>query len=181
MNDRITLAWLRERDACWSDEQIESLLPPDGCTILEALDCAAVPVEDRIWLGIDWLPAREQRLFACWCAARALRQAGVEDIRSWRAVWTSARYACGKATGDELFAARDAAWYVARNAARDAAWYAARDAVRDAAWYAAWCAARDAAESAARDAVRDAAWYAAWCAARDVQLRQIQSMCEAIR
>ena len=155
--DRITLAWLRERDACWSDAQIESLLPPDGCTILEALDCDAASTDDLIWLGIEWLPAREQRLFACWCAARALRRAGVEDIRSWRAVRVAARYACGKATGEELSAARATAW----DAARSAGWGAARDAARAAAWHATLEAARDTERGAERAA----------------QLEQLRIMC----
>jgi hypothetical protein len=85
---------------------------------------------------------RELRLFGCWCARRAMAliPESKRDPRSMRAIEASESYACGKATKEELDAARDAAWYAARDAARDAAMYAARDA----AWYAAWDAARDA-------------------------------------
>jgi len=66
------------------------------------------------------------------------------DQRSKNALLVARRYAEGKATDEELSAARAAAWA----AARDAAWAAARAA----AWDAAWAAARDAAWDAARDA-----------------------------
>ena len=75
---------------------------------------------------------RVLRLWGCDCAERALQRANVTDKRSWDAIKVSRDYANGKATKDELSAARDAA----RAAAWDAAWAAARDA--------AWAAARDA-------------------------------------
>jgi hypothetical protein len=83
------------------------------------------------------------------------------DPRSRNAVEVAERYAYGKATDQDLGAARDVAWGAARDAARDVAWGAARDAARDAAW--------DAARDAARGAARDAAWGAAWGAARGAQ------------
>jgi len=72
------------------------------------------------------------RAWACDCAERALKKAKVKDERSWNAIKIARLYNEGKATGEELDAARDAA-----RTARDA-----RDAAR-AAWAAAW-AARDA-------------------------------------
>ena len=93
--------------------------------------------------------------FACACAERALRherKAGREpDARSCEAVRIKRKWMTGKATDDELAAARDAA----RAAARDAAWYAAWDAAWAAAWAAAWDAAWAAAWDAARNAARD--------------------------
>ena len=75
--------------------------------------------------------------FACWCAEQALegeRKAGCEpDKRLWRAVEVKRLWLRGKASDDELAAARAAA--------------------RAAAWAAAWDAARAAARAAARDAL----------------------------
>ena len=69
------------------------------------------------------------RTFACDCAERALKRANVTEERSWNAITVSRLYNEGKATREELAAARDAA--------RDAAWVA-----WDAAWSAAWDAER---------------------------------------
>ena len=112
---------------------------------------------------------RVLRLWACWCARRALqreRDAGREpDPRSWTAVDVAERYARGEATNDELstaeYAAYSAAWYAAYSAAKYAAYSAA--------WYAAWNAAYSAAWNAAKYAARGAAWYAAYSAARDAE------------
>ena len=65
--------------------------------------------------------------FACWCAERVLkaeRKAGREpDPRSWAAIWVKRQWLQGKATDEELAAARAAA-----GDAAGAAWDAARDA-----------------------------------------------------
>jgi len=102
--------------------------------------------------------AREWRLYAVWCARRV--QHLMTDSRSLAALDVAERYANGKATADELAAARAAAWAAVWGAAWaavwDAAWDAARDAARAAAWGAAGVAARDAAWDAARAAARDA-------------------------
>jgi hypothetical protein len=120
------------------------------------------------------------RLFAADCAERVvglISKHGGNDEAAKRAIGVARRYAHGKASPQELDAARAAAWAAARaaawDAARDAAWDAERDAARDAAWDAAWAAAWDAAWDAARDAAwdaaRDAAWAAAWDAAWDAE------------
>ena len=107
------------------------------------------------------------RLFACDCAEHVLplfehRVPGDDRVR--RCIEVARRYACIKATSEELAAARaaarDAAWDAAGDAG-DAAW----DAARAAAGAAAWAAARD----AAWDAARDAAWAAAGAAEREWQ------------
>ena len=95
---------------------------------------------------------RTARLFACDCAERIVHFCG-DDDRPRNAIEVARRYANGKATDEELAAARAAAWA----AAGAAAWAAA--------WDAAWAAAR----AAARDAARDAAWAAAWAAAWDAE------------
>ncbi len=99
---------------------------------------------------------RTMRLFAVWCARNTPladgRKTGdlLTDPRSLAALDVAERYAAGKATDEELHAARAAA-LAAGDAARDAAEAAARDA--------ALAAARDAAlaAGAAGDAAGDAA------------------------
>jgi len=114
---------------------------------IEDIAALDIPVEDRIWAGLHLLDEREQRLWGCDCAERALlreRDAGREpDPRSWEAVRVSRLYADGEATLEEL----DAAW---------------------SAWHAAWDA--DAAARAAADA---AAWVAADAAEREWQLAHL--------
>ena len=95
--------------------------------------CRTAPEYDKQW-----------RMFAVWCARQV--QHLMTDTRSLNALDVAEKYASGQATGEELAAARAAAWA----AARDAAWAAARAAARAAAW-----AAR------AAGAAGDAAWAAA--------------------
>lgn len=89
-------------------------------------------LDDALWAlraveGHD----REIRLFAVWCARQA--QHLMTDSRSIAALDVAERFANGRATSEELAAARDAAGAAAGAAARDAAWAAARDAARAAA------------------------------------------------
>lgn len=152
---KITREQLRTWDACYSDERIAELVPPEGLTPLAVCDLD-IPADDRLWVVLreEIIPARQLREFACDVAEEACRAAGVTDPRSLAAIQTSRRYARGMATEGELRVARDAAM-----AARDAAWAAAM-------------AARD----AATDAARDAAWAAAWAAARESQLSRVRAI-----
>jgi len=82
---------------------------------------------------IDAWNEKTARLFSCYCARDVLpifEKEYPNDNSPRVAIETSERYANGKATIEELAAARDAA--------RDAAWDAARDAARAAARDAAW-------------------------------------------
>lgn len=106
-------------------------------------------IEDALWcLRAEPQHANIWRLFAVRCARRV--QHLMTDPRSLRALDVAEAHAWGRATDDELAAAKDAAWAAVRAAVRAAAWDA-----RDAAWVAAWAAAGDAG---------DAAWAAAWAA-----------------
>ena len=118
-------------------------------------------IDDALWCCRSALEYDKQwRLFAVWCARQV--QHLMTDKRSLDALDVAERYADGKATDEELAAARAAAWAAARAAAEAAE--AARAAARAAAWAA---AARAAAWAAARDAARAAAaWAAARAAAR---------------
>ncbi len=108
--------------------------------------------------------ACELRLFACDCAERALlreRERGQEpDSRSWNALEVATRYANGQATKEELAAAREAAWDVARYISRNTASNMARTASWEAAFNAACNADQEAARRAAAAAARNAAWAA---------------------
>ena len=107
---------------------------------------------------------RDIRLFSVWCARQV--QHLMRDSRSTNALDVVERFANGKATKEELEAARDAARdaasaaayaaSAAAYAARDAAWNAASAAAyaASAAAYAASAAARAAARNAARNAAR---------------------------
>ena len=168
---KITRELLRDWYACYSDDRIHELVPVEGLTPAQVLDRTDVPVEDRLWVVLreSVIPRRELHLLACKWAREALAVVGNPDPRSVAAIDCAERFARGKATTEELAAARDAACDAARDAVRDdaraaaraaawaAAWAAASDAAR-AAWAAAWAAACSAACSAAR---------AAWAAARD--------------
>ena len=110
---------------------------------------------DALWClracdGID----REARLYAVWCARQV--QHIMTDRRSLAALDVAEGYANGRATKNELAAARAAAGAAAEAAAGDAAeaaaMAAARAAAEAAAEAAAWAAAWDAARAAARAA-----------------------------
>ena len=105
-------------------------------------------VEDALWCcRCEPQYAKEWRLFAVWCVRQQAHL--LTDQRSKDALDVAERHAHGKATDEELDAAR-----AAGDAARDAAW-AALDAAR---------AAGDAAGDAARAAAEAAAEAAAWAA-----------------
>jgi hypothetical protein len=125
---------------------------------------------------------RELRLFACDCAERVLHiyERDNSSKAPRQAIEVARRFANGKATNEELAAAREAAGAAraaARAAVREAAAWAAawaaaagaaRAAVREAA---AWAAAREAAAGAARAAAWAAAAGAAWAAAREAEIK----------
>lgn len=152
---KITRELLRDWYACYSDDRIHELVPVEGLTPAQVLDRTDVPVEDRLWVVLreSVIPRRELHLLACKWAREALAVVGNPDPRSVAAIDCAERFARGKATTEELAAARDAACDAACSAACDAAWAAARAA----AWAAAWAAARDAVRDAVRDDARAAA------------------------
>jgi hypothetical protein len=111
---------------------------------------------------------RDLRLFACWCCRQVWHL--LTDERSRHAVEVSERYAVGKATENELSAARAAA-RAAADAIRAADDDADADADADAARAAAYAAGdADASDAAARAAYADADADAA-CAAQSEQLK----------
>jgi hypothetical protein len=109
-------------------------------TALDVLLAERIPSEDKLYVVLNdgWIPDRVLHEFAIWCADEALKRVGNPDPRSLNALEVKRRWLRGKATDEELAAARAAAWDAAR---------AAMDAARAAAW-----AAMDAARAAIRDA-----------------------------
>ena len=74
-------------------------------------------LDDALWCcRAEPQHAREWRLFAVWCARQVQRL--MTDPRSLAALDVAERFAHGKATQDELSAARGAAWDAARDAQR---------------------------------------------------------------
>ena len=110
------------------------------------------------------------RSWACDCAERALKKAKITEESSWNAITVARLYNEGKASIEQLAAARAAALYAAWAAASDAAWDVARDVARATARIAARNAARDAAWAAARADAWAAARAAAWAVARDAEV-----------
>lgn len=101
-----------------------------------------VPISDILWLLLrnDFYTDKQLRLFAVWCAREALKMVDNPDQRSINACDIAERYANGKATAEELDAARVAAWDAARATALVAAWAAAWASACDAARVAVWAA-----------------------------------------
>ena len=105
--------------------------------------------EARLVSRLETWNGRTARLFARDCAERVLHlyeREKPDDSRVRNCIEVARQYADGKATLDDLNAARDAAWA--------AAWDAAGAAARAAAGAAAWAAAGDAAGDAAGAAER---------------------------
>ena len=148
MTHRITRQALRAANACYSDKQIEQLVPKAGLSAIEVAAKTDVPIADRIWCltKAAGMSEKDQRLFACRCARRALSRVAKPDQRSLRAVEVAERYAEGTATKEELAAARRDAYAVSYSAAYAA--YASYDA------YDAYEATYDAAYAAAAVADR---------------------------
>jgi hypothetical protein len=186
MDYKVTATQIMSWEPCdrYPEKRVKELF--SGRKYLTALDVLEldIPSEDKLWavLRKEMIPEKTLHEFACQVAENALlkeRERGREPHEaSWKAIEVKRAWLEGKATDEELAAARaaarDAAWDAARAAARDAAraaawdaaWAAARAAARDAAWDAAWAAAW----AAAWDAAWDAAWAAAWAAAWDEQV-----------
>ena len=125
-----------------------------GGEIVEGDDKVVAQERTVLWM---YDATRVLHEFALWCAEEALKLVDKPDPRSLEALRIKRLWLDGKATDEELAAARDAAWDAAWSA-----WDAARDAARD---------ARD----AAWDDARDAAW-SAWDAARATQNVKLEQM-----
>lgn len=183
----VTLKAIRAHGPC--KDEWEKLLRHLGKTAAkdEPLDLLTVldsnGLDDALWCLRALGPEHDNaaRLLVCDLVEPAMQYVKPGETRPQEALRVARAFARGKATADDLAAARSAAGAAARSAAgaagaaaRAAAWAAA--GVAGAAGYAAWddavTAARAAAWASARDAAWDAtgaaaeaAWATAWAAA----------------
>ena len=113
----------------YPQKRINSLFAGRESLSLEDIVALDISTEDKLWalLREDFIPARELHLLACDFAEKVLHL--TDDPRCAEAIRVKRLWVDGKATYEELAAARDAAL----DAARDAAWAAARAAAWDAA------------------------------------------------
>lgn len=120
-------------------------------TALDVLKAEQVSAKDRLWLVCheSWIDDRTLRLFAVWCARRALAMIDDPHPDSVAACDVAERYANGQASEKELNFAQIAALAVTRIVAGDT-----NDDIRTAAWTAAWAIAWTAAWAARRASVR---------------------------
>ncbi len=113
-----------------------------GRTRLTASDIAALDIKaaDRIWALIRMMPSnRERRLFACDCAARAVRKFWTpnhpNDRQPQNTIAVARRFAFGRATREELStASASAAAASSASSASSASAYAAYAAAASAAY-----------------------------------------------
>jgi hypothetical protein len=133
-----TIDDIRQLEPCYDPAKY---LPEDwtgtALDILQVIDCLP---QDRLWVVCHegWIDDRTLRLFAVWCARQALSLIDNPDPRSVAACNVAERYANGRASNEELAAARDAAWGATNGAARGAVLAAASKAASNAAGGAAW-------------------------------------------
>ena len=126
-NYLVTRAWLRANRACYSDEQIDSLIPESGLLMSDVLELD-IPDADKVWVFCHSDCGEKQDFveFAESCAARAAAVASVDVAYSEFA----AAYAVSAATAAARYAAAAAARYAA-SAAAAAARYAASAAATE--------------------------------------------------
>ena len=125
----VTVEQFMKFNPCYDEARIMEIAGDK--TEWTALDVLALDIssEDKLWavLREEFIDAPIMHEFACLCAEEALKLVDNPDPRSVAAIETKRRWLEGKATSEELDAARDAARDAAKAAARDAAWAAARD------------------------------------------------------
>ena len=112
----------------YPQKRINSLFAGRESLSLEDIVALDISTEDKLWalLREDFIPARELHLLACDFAEKVLHL--TDDPRCAEAIRVKRLWVDGKATYEELAAARDAARDAAWAAARAAAWDAARAA-----------------------------------------------------
>ena len=146
---KITITQIMKWEPCYSENEIAEFFKNCGfkksATPLEIAKSDHEKKEDLLWILLrpEIIPEKDLHLIACDFAELALkreRKAGREPHPdSWNAIKIKRLWVEGKATDEELLAARsavEAAWSATWSAA-EAAWSATRSAARSAAWSAA--------------------------------------------
>lgn len=181
----ITIEDIRKYKPCY--DPAEKLGDEWKGSLIDILTLTNVNVADKIWVIAKFLDDKTNRLFAVWCAREALKLIDNPDPRLINACNVAEKFALGKATKEELVAARFAAWDAEGYSVRDAARDAARDADATASVAASVAASVDAwdTSAAARYATRYAAWDSAGFAASaastsDASAAQIKQLIKMI-
>jgi hypothetical protein len=144
---------------------------------MDVLNAEQVPANDRLWVVLreEFIDAKTLRLFGCWCARESLKLVEKPDPRLLSTIEIAERYACGKATKEEL--------RVAELAARSVAWSVASQFTQPSeVWSVSECVARSAAMTASESAFESALESATWAArsdesaARPLQIEKLKSL-----
>ena len=137
----ITTEMIMKKEPCkeYTQERVQELVG-EGKTLLELTELD-IPALDRVWVITRFLNSKTNRKFAIWCARRC--KISIQAITDY--VDITEKYYNGKATKEELRAARSVAcstsYHVAYHAINHAAYYTADYAANHAADYAAYFAA----------------------------------------
>ena len=131
----------------YTEEKLTELFKSVGCkkyVTVDKLFKANIPHQDFFWLILrtDFIPEKQLHEIAIWCFERIAQPIWEKyypnDNRPQEAIKIKKLWLKGKATIEELIAARaaarDAAWAAVGAAAGDAVGATARAAARDAAW-----------------------------------------------
>ncbi|HUM43319.1 MAG TPA: hypothetical protein PKI14_10255 [Fervidobacterium sp.] len=165
------------------EELLELLQGKTELTVAEIINSNVISTEDKLCLLLreEILPAKVLHEFTLWCAETTLIETNVTNKTSWNALKVKRLWLEGKATDDELNAARKAAqaavdWSVDRAlAARVATWDNAGLVVWGDIWAATWDIAGIDAWEVARVAAWDVAWYTTRKVAKDEKFWAVSS------
>ena len=117
----ITTEMIMEKKPCkeYTQERVQKLVG-EGKTLLELTELD-IPVLDRVWVIAMFLDDKTNRKFAIWCARQC--KISIRAITDY--IDITEKYYDGKATKEELKAARSAAYYAAYSTVYSAADYTA--------------------------------------------------------
>lgn len=166
---------LRDKHACY--DPIKHFKEYKGYTLLDYLGHKTCPLKDRVWCVTRFLDDRSSRLFAVWCARRALKLIEDPDPRSLKAIEIVEKFANSEASLEELGKAYEDAEDATCAANTTCAAIAAH-----AVYSASIIDSTNAAYLAATESASCSAAYVNDCAYFDVELeRQIEKLEEEIK
>lgn len=139
-------------------------------TALDVLELNGVSPGDKLWavLREEFIPATILYEFACRCAERALKLAGVTEERCWNAIEAKRKWLRGEITIEELSSSEECAINSARDLSRNICLFTAK--------IAASCACINDAAYAAKYASWNAAAYIGMNEERKTQLEELKKM-----
>lgn len=151
----VTCSTIREANPCYDPSRYisEDYSQPLQVLLADSL----IPAKDRVWVATKILDSKGLRIFALFCARRALECIANPDMRSITACDVAERFANGKATRYELnkaqcdlaAAATDIAYDLAAASAAASAYAASGTYAAATDAYAAYAASEDSASASA--------------------------------